>query len=1060
MRTSLLFRTACRTSALARLHVKPYLQVEVFEKRLLLSGNANPLTPIASPEFNSSVQSMSQGVEASGVELLSVDLAGTQASTGATIRFQLTQFGRVSAGVVDDQGHLVRTLLSMSPMAEGTHSLAWDGLDDLGRPAREGDYSIQIILNRGTYENVGAIGSNANSPSTLDHIPTTLLSVAVDQAGSIYTANGWDEAGAEFKKWNAAGETVYNAGFKVLGGNPNGAPYLVATDDTYMYLLVGAWSGQQMIQRFRLADGSAAPYQSEGPSNGHISILDQTEGLNLAITSDERLDVLTTRLSSLAVSGNTLFVSDPLNSQVLRYDKSSGQFLGAFAVEQPRALGADAAGRIWVAQGNGEIRVFSPTGSLLGVPASGLVDVSALAFGKDGRLYVADRGAGQVKVFELSGIQARWSWSLGQRAQPGDRDASRFYSLQGVAVDADGNIVTIQNEPVGGARLARWNPQGELLWEAFSNEFVSLGNYGQENPELFYSMSFHRYELTDPETGAWEYLGNTFPGGENFSRDAHGVPRVLSIGGNEYFFDPTGDGMQIYRIDGPAFHLVGLVGGNDPAPNAGLKGLPAGQWTWSDVSGTGLPSPGEINWFQSTEQARYATFGMDVDRQGNIWFVELYSRSVWMIPMGLPDTRGNPTYDWANARAVITRDTSTLGFLPQMAQRADDGSIYVLGWSDAWPQGDTPLWMGGTTLAKYDATGRRLWFVELPEICTGMDTIPGTGGVMLGGARSATVYHYSTGGLRIGSMSPGNAMGGFSSWLDNQASVAVSRDPRDGLIDVFTEDNYGLRIGWYRVDDRNVLTFTIGLSHTEAPPTTPEPEPEPPSEPVPTEAIPQEPNPALPTAPVLENPTIPVVPVEPRPVPPIPVPVAPIPTPPIASVPAPAPVPPPQAANSDRLHSERLVIPSGPPPAPEAPALLNPDGSMVRGGMLTTTRRPTLVGTTVPGGVVELVDARGLVMGMSVASALDGSFTIQPASPLKIGRARLRFRVRDTSGRQSPLGALVVLKVVNRVANATPDVPSQHATRINKSSMNPRHLALALKAQGRMFQRLGRNSGR
>ena len=48
-------------------------------------------------------------------------------------------------------------------------------------------------------------------------------------------------------------------------------------------------------------------------------------------------------------------------------------------------------------------------------------------------------------------------------------------------------------------------------------------------------------------------------------------------------------------------------------------------------------------------------------------------------------------------------------------------------------------------------------------------------------------------------------------WSYNQASVAVSRDPRDGKLDVFTEDDYGLHIGWYRVDDSRSSTLTISL---------------------------------------------------------------------------------------------------------------------------------------------------------------------------------------------------------------------------------------------------------
>lgn len=70
----------------------------------------------------------------------------------------------------------------------------------------------------------------------------------------------------------------------------------------------------------------------------------------------------------------------------------------------------------------------------------------------------------------------------------------------------------------------------------------------------------------------------------------------------------------------------------------------------------------------------------------------------------------------------------------------------------------------------------------------------GGGGCMVGSGEKANIYHYTPDGLLIGRMEPGEAMGKQSGWLDNQASVAVNRDDRDGRLDVFVEDDYVLRI--------------------------------------------------------------------------------------------------------------------------------------------------------------------------------------------------------------------------------------------------------------------------
>jgi hypothetical protein len=115
--------------------------------------------------------------------------------------------------------------------------------------------------------------------------------------------------------------------------------------------------------------------------------------------------------------------------------------------------------------------------------------------------------------------------------------------------------------------------------------------------------------------------------------------------------------------------------------------------------------------------------------------------------------------------------------------------------------------MGSNTLLIYDPAGHRRAAIGLPEVCVGMDYIPG-GGLLLGGGMSGTVYHFTADGLLLGSVKPGTVVGGTSGLLDNFASVAVNRDPRDRILDVFTEENLVGRILWYRIDDSSVGQVT------------------------------------------------------------------------------------------------------------------------------------------------------------------------------------------------------------------------------------------------------------
>jgi hypothetical protein len=112
------------------------------------------------------------------------------------------------------------------------------------------------------------------------------------------------------------------------------------------------------------------------------------------------------------------------------------------------------------------------------------------------------------------------------------------------------------------------------------------------------------------------------------------------------------------------------------------------------------------------------------------------------------------------------------------------------------------------TLARYDRNYQRLWITKLPEVCPGLCDIPGGRGVMVGGYKLGHIYHYEPGGLLIGVAKLGDAAGNQTGWMDNTAALAVARDPRDGVLDVFGEDSWLNRIIWYRVDDREVQVIT------------------------------------------------------------------------------------------------------------------------------------------------------------------------------------------------------------------------------------------------------------
>ena len=747
--------------------------------------------------------------------LSAADVAtGSGQVTPIGFAYELPQPALTSAAVFDRDGRLVDVLWTREQIPAGKHVAYWDGRNQVHERMPPGDYEFRVVVNRSTYKNVGAIGNSGRAPTPEAHTPTGMGSVAVDAQGAVYTANGWDEAGADFKKWDADGNAVYDARYQMRNGQPNGAPYSIAVDDSTIYCGMEGWASKpwnhkQQIQRFALSDGKLQTFTKVPDKYGHIELYEWPERLIPPGPSEADAQLMRLPLRAIAVAGDSILVADALAGQVRRFQKVTGEAQGEFAVKLPQALAVDSHGQIWVGHEHSRVSVFSPDGKLLAEPLQDLGEIVALACDAAGRLYVADSAAGQIKIYDTTGNKAQLVRSFGQKAVAGDRAADHFFQLRGVAVDPKGFMVTIQTEPAGGARLARWSPEGKLVWEHFGCEFVSLGNYGAHNPAVLYSMTLHRYSLADHDKAQWNYTGCMLAEKPKYTSDVHGVPRLLKLGGHEFWFMPTGDGVQVYRIENGGMRLVSILGGGSPDAEGNRQGKQA-QWTWAATTGDAQPTPAEIHWFAEPGKARHAVLGVDVDSHGGAWFGELNTHAIWTVPLGELNSAGNPAYDWSHARQVVVKDTSTLDFQPNMAQRAADGTIYALGWSKPWPSPNgNPFWMGGTTLARFDAAGKRLWAVPLPAVCVGMDTIPGgKGGCIVGAGQKAELLHYSADGLLIGSIMPGSAMAKQSGWFDNHACVAVNRDSRDGLLDVFTEDDFVLRLGWYRIDDRGIETIS------------------------------------------------------------------------------------------------------------------------------------------------------------------------------------------------------------------------------------------------------------
>jgi len=83
------------------------------------------------------------------------------ASVAATLRFELPAPARVSAEIVDVQGHVVRDLMAGQDLPAGIQTLHWDGRRTSGEHVRNGVYLFCVHeSNQTAREKVLFVGAN------------------------------------------------------------------------------------------------------------------------------------------------------------------------------------------------------------------------------------------------------------------------------------------------------------------------------------------------------------------------------------------------------------------------------------------------------------------------------------------------------------------------------------------------------------------------------------------------------------------------------------------------------------------------------------------------------------------------------------------------------------------------------------------------------------------------------------------------------------------------------------------------------------------------------------
>jgi hypothetical protein len=613
------------------------------------------------------------------------------------ISFTTARAGKVSVNLFDAQGKLVHQLAVGVPADPGTHTLAWDGCDDAGRPVAVGTYTFRGLSADLHSVFDGKLGNSSPAQGDEAYMYRTgqYTDVLALPDGGLLTCSAWGEHARMCQrisglpdypvKWSAQVVDYWGPSVNCTFG------LACAADDEYLYTVSAKLSppdpqGCEALSRWRLQDGVRVPFKTGGPGDAFGVILlsqprgpsDHKWGLSPGRDPLEGLDVV-----GIACRNGLLFVAHQLENRIDRLDPKTGQVTGVAEVMHPRRLAWDAAGQNLYVTTPHQLLRFGRDAKEGQVLAHDLSLATGVAVGPQGDIYVTDLGASQqLKVFSPQGELLR---TFGVRGgHQGGRIAPNLLDNPlGVSVGPDGTVFLAD---FGGERVLALNPDLTVRKQIYGTMTYGMC-LSELDPDLVYRFW--------PTQDLWEYRVDYRTGQAIQTRrwrfDRCGMAGWPINHGKVQFRRWGGRTFAIWAAHGAVAEIAGdrliprLLLGNGPLPTSvvddrpGTTGVspvtpsppsPARErgsggeaplpWVWRDQNADGLAEASEFEFGPWNHAWNY--HDGQVDAAGNLLIPSRYTdyrdpviqpAGVLKVPFEGLDEHGIPKYHWKSAQWVI-----------------------------------------------------------------------------------------------------------------------------------------------------------------------------------------------------------------------------------------------------------------------------------------------------------------------------------------------------------------------------------------------------------------------
>lgn len=364
-----------------------------------------------------------------------------------TVEYDLEEPGYVTIALYDQEGTMVRQIITEGKRNGGHNVERWDGLNAFGRPMPAGEYTWKGLYHSGLDLEYCVSVHNSGRPP-----------YKTDKGSSEWGAN-----------WGNVVEAC-----AIEGGVLLGWPVTEGCDAIIFVNNEGRKQWGILDAANHLAAGNGRFYATKA---GNVRVYDAKNGARLSYAdgssiinySDDTSDPV--KVTGLAWADGNLYVSYGSKNRIIRHDLDTAQPARTWEVKKPGRLAVDSNGDVFAISDKSIVRMRGDEVTKL--IDSHLDDPKGVALDEAGRMYVSNWGDLQnVSIFSSAGQYLRSIGRKGGRPRAGRWIAEGMRRPNGLDVDEEGQLWVAEDISTP-KRAGVWNAADGT----FIDEFFGAGTY-------------------------------------------------------------------------------------------------------------------------------------------------------------------------------------------------------------------------------------------------------------------------------------------------------------------------------------------------------------------------------------------------------------------------------------------------------------------------------------------------------------------------------------------------------------------------------------------------------